>query len=162
MAGKNEQPQALEEAYKEGKKEAAATAKANLLEKSYENVKGALGKTRRELARVASQPHMPQILVTAAAAGAGGFIALKVQSYIKDATKEWVETEGENIGESTVWRKLAIHGTFPILGLGVIALGLWVFGEKGTVAAGCVGLGSGMLFGSLFGSLLIDDEDEDA
>ena len=56
MAGKNEQPQALEDAYKEGKKEAAATAKANLLEKSYENVKGALGKTKRELARVASQP----------------------------------------------------------------------------------------------------------
>jgi uncharacterized membrane protein YdbT with pleckstrin-like domain len=163
MAGPKDkaEEQDLDKAYRDGRREAAEDAKRKALEESDANKTRTLTRVKNELKRVTTQPHMPQILVTAVAAGGGMALAMKLQGVIKNATKEWVETEGENIGESTMMRKIVVHGTFPVLGIISMALGLWVFGQKGMLAAGFIGAGAGMLFGSIMGSLLVDDDDDD-
>lgn len=149
---------AIDEAFREGKK--AGREQKAMLERSLEAGTRALNKTRTELKRVVGQPHVPQILITVGGVGVGGFTALKLQGMLDEATREWLVPDGEeNAGEATFGRKFMVNGFLPITGLGLMGLGLWAFGTKGNVCAGIVGLGAGMLFGSLFGTLMADDEE---
>ncbi|MFY0531483.1 hypothetical protein [Nannocystis pusilla] len=72
--------------------------------------------------------------------------------YIEKKTALWVDDNGD----STMLRKLVVHGTFPIIG----AVGMFAgcYFSNGLIASGVIGLGAGLALGSLLRSVLVDDE----
>lgn len=162
MAGKKEDEDTealVKKGVREGRAEAKAEAEQQQTEQRMTNLQKSYNRLKSAYNKANTETNVPQVLVGVVATGAGAMLAFKLQSWIKSATKEWVETEGENVGESTTMRLIAIHGTMPLFGIILMAIGYWQR-QRGVLGSGLIGSGFGMLIGGLMGSLLVDDEAE--
>ncbi|PCC66475.1 hypothetical protein [Nannocystis exedens] len=159
MAKADEDVKAIAEAAaKEGA--AAANRKQEVAQLKEENSLLERGKKQAQaLARKAveqyelskREPNLPQLLVVAATGGVGSLIGFKGSEMLAGMSDEWVDDEGN----PTFFRKALVHGLFPVLGIVGVAIGMFM--KNGLVASGLIGLGSGMFFGSILRSVMIDD-----
>lgn len=162
MAGKKEDDDTealVRKGVREGKAEAKAEAEAEQTQTRLTTLQRSYNRLKNAYKEANTTTNVPQVLVGITATGAGAMLAFKLQSWIKSATKEWVETEGDNVGESTTMRLIAIHGAMPLFGIILMAIGYWQR-QRGVLGSGLIGGGFGMVVGSLMGSLLVDDETE--
>ncbi|MCY0994689.1 hypothetical protein OV203_46620 [Nannocystis sp. ILAH1] len=153
MAKQDEQlTQIVDSAVKEDRQNWAQRMKVKALEKSAKVAEATKRKAIQLYNKGLEEPNKGQIFVALGAAAGGSMASFWASGFIEKKTITMVD---EN-GDSTIWRKLIVHGTFPIVG----ALGMFggCYFSNGLIASGLIGLGAGLALGSLLRSVLVDDE----
>lgn len=156
MAKKEEQQLAaiVEDAVQEDRRSRVQRMKMQALEKTAAVAEKTKRKALQLYQRAQEEPNKPQIFVALGAASAGAATSFWASGFMESKTTEWVTEEGD----STLMRKLVVHGMFPIIGAAGMFAGCYF--NNGLLSSGLIGLGAGLALGSLLRSVLVDEPEQ--
>lgn len=117
----------------------------------------AVAASKLAVKRANEEPNRPQIgamgIATAAGTGIGG-VGHKVLERLTAKLVKPDETD-PSVYVSTGWRKAVVHGTLPLVGAVTMGATFKYASKRGLAAAGGIGVGLGLILGSVGRTLMV-------